>query len=533
VEPAVYTVSHRSRYPGKNHQEVREKMEGRQWTFEDLRGLRAEGYIRDSTLDQRDGSGPEIQRHNEERFAQTYGLDLGNRWYTEFVSGRSVVKRKEFQKLLEDAALDLFDVLLVDNTSRFGRNQAECIRYKEKLQRLGKVVIFVSQGIISGSDRDFLSERINETLDEQYSRNLSRYVKAGFAEKAAQGRAIGKPPLGYCTEKSHSGRGAWCVPDPDTMPTLLAVLRGYSTGKHSFRALAQELNAQGRHTASGKPFTESSISTILNNRFYEGKVVYHRDQPDEQIIEGTHEVPREVRDLWEQCQVARDIRNQPGQPGPRSKEQRIYPLTGVLICDECGEPFHGIGSQQRTHRLDLRMVHSWRRCGMHPQSVSAPNIEEEFAQKVLGCIVFDDGWKDAVLRLLATEGPEPDNSIEIRRIDVALANLKKQHLWGAVTDQEFKDGFRDLQQQRRTLVPRQSPRSAPNLDRAAKMLQDLPALWQHPGVSAEQRRDLARVVFEEIRLQDGHLTAIKPQPQYAPLFAYALWSTAVGGECSP
>jgi hypothetical protein len=29
-------------------------------------------------------------------------------------------------------------------------------------------VIFVSQGIISGSDRDFLSERINETLDEQY-----------------------------------------------------------------------------------------------------------------------------------------------------------------------------------------------------------------------------------------------------------------------------------------------------------------------------------------------------------------------------
>ncbi len=29
-----------------------------QLTFEDLRGLRAEGYIRDSTLDQRDGFGP-------------------------------------------------------------------------------------------------------------------------------------------------------------------------------------------------------------------------------------------------------------------------------------------------------------------------------------------------------------------------------------------------------------------------------------------------------------------------------------------
>ena len=166
----------------------------RHLTFEDLRGLRSEGYIRDSTLDQRDGFGPDIQRHNEERFAQSYGLVLGSRWYTEFVSGRSASKRPEFLRVLEDARLDRYDVLLVDHTSRFGRNQAECIRYKEELQRLGKTVVFVSQGIISGSDRDFLSERINETLDEQYSRNLSRYVRAGLAEKFAHGRAIGGPP---------------------------------------------------------------------------------------------------------------------------------------------------------------------------------------------------------------------------------------------------------------------------------------------------------------------------------------------------
>jgi len=136
-------------------------------TFEDLRGLRAEGYVRDSTLDQRDGFGPEIQRHNIQRFVQSYGLILGDQWYTEFVSGRYAKNRKEFQQLLEDAELDRFDVLLVDHTSRFGRNQAECIRYKEDLQRLDKVIVFVSQGIISGTDRDFLNERINETLDEQ------------------------------------------------------------------------------------------------------------------------------------------------------------------------------------------------------------------------------------------------------------------------------------------------------------------------------------------------------------------------------
>ncbi len=274
-------------------------------SFEDLRSLRAVGYIRDSTVDQREGYGPDIQRRNEERFAESYGLILSDRWYTEFVSGRRMQKRIEFLSLLEDARLDEFDVLLVDHTSRFGRNQAECIRYKEQLHDLGKVVIFVSQGIISGNDRDFLSERINETLDEAYSRGLSRYVKAGLAEKAAQGHAIGSAALGYRNEKSPSGRGARLVEDSKTMPALQAVLNGYASGTHSFRTLAQELNSRGFRTSKGKPFTESSITTILNNRFYLGEVIYHRGRPDEEVIPGAHEVPGEIRQLWSGCQEAR------------------------------------------------------------------------------------------------------------------------------------------------------------------------------------------------------------------------------------
>ena len=124
----------------------------RQLMFEDLKGLRAEGYVRDSTLDQRDGFGPDIQRSNIRRFAEAYELVLGDRWYTEFVSGRSASKRAQFRQFIDDARLDTFDVLLVDHTSRFGRNQEECIRYKSQLQALGKVVVFVAQGIISGSD---------------------------------------------------------------------------------------------------------------------------------------------------------------------------------------------------------------------------------------------------------------------------------------------------------------------------------------------------------------------------------------------
>ncbi len=233
-------------------------------TFEELRGSRAEAYIRDCTLDQRDGFGPDIQQHNIQRFTASYGLILGGKWYTEFISGWQAKKRTVFQRFIEDADLDAFDVLLVDHTSRFGRNQEHCIRYKGMLRALDKTIVFVSQGIFSGSDKDFLSERINETLDEAYSRNLSRYVIQGTAEKAAQGLANGVPPLGYRSEKLENGKRERKVPDIGDagdktntcgMEALLALLQGYASGQYSYRTLAEVLNSQGYRNRVGNPFT--------------------------------------------------------------------------------------------------------------------------------------------------------------------------------------------------------------------------------------------------------------------------------------
>ncbi len=234
----------------------------RELTFEDLMGLRAEGYIRESTLDQQDGFGPEIQRHNIERFAETYGLVLGEKWYTEFMTGRSSQNRIQFQQSLEDARLDLFDVLLVDRTSRFGRNQAECIRHKEELESLSKIVVFVSQGIISGSNRDFINERINETLDEQYSRNLSGYVSEGLERKSEHGYAVGPPPLGYMSEILAGRKGERKVPDPGTLPILLMALEDYATGQFSYRYVASRVNAKGYRTRTGRLLTGASIHRV-------------------------------------------------------------------------------------------------------------------------------------------------------------------------------------------------------------------------------------------------------------------------------
>jgi len=498
-------------------------------TFEDLRGLRAEGYVRDSTLDQRDGFGPDIQRHNEERFAQSYGLVLGNRWYTEFVSGRRAAKRHEFRQGIEDARLDRFDVLLVDHTSRFGRNQAECIRYKEELRSLGKTVIFVSQGIISGSDRDFLSERINETLDEQYSRNLSRYVSAGLAEKVNHGLHIGPPPLGYKSELV-SGKRERKVPDPTTMPALLMALRDYATGELSYIQVADRLNAQGFRLREGGPFKGFNIRDVLDNRFYEGKVVYHQGLPDEQVFEGSHEVPAELKDLWVHCQEIKKSRRV-GASGRPCKAYRVYPFSRVLRCSNCGNPYHGEAIYNRG-KTDLRLIHErhslGRSCPIRPRTRTVDSVCEEFGERVLSQVHLDDSWKSRVVAALR-DGHEPDDyGAQRDRLSGALERLRKQHLWGDVSDDDYRRDRASLEQQLKAISRDRTPPQLPNLERAAILLNDLPALWSHPGVTSEQREAMIREVYTRISIDGDEIASVEPKPAYAPLFAVMLAQDSLG-----
>ena len=81
------------------------------------------------------------------------------------------------------------------------------------------------------------------------------------------------------------------------------------------------------------------------------------------------------------------------------------------------------------------------------------DFEKQFAEQVLGCINLHEDWRNSVLSAMTKEGPEPDRQSEIMQVDAVLANLRKQHLWGVISDKELKDEHTALQRQRRDLEP--------------------------------------------------------------------------------
>ena len=107
----------------------------------------------------------------------------------------------------------------------------------------------------------------------------------------------------------------------------------------------------------------------------------------------------------------------------------------------------------------------------------------------------------------------------------ALENLRKQYQWRDISDDEYRRErgiiMRQLKVHTSTTV---MPTHLPNLESAANFLEDLPALWLHPGVTHEEREALIR----QITVAGKEFVDIEPNPEYAPLFATMVTAQKVG-----
>ena len=497
-------------------------------TFEDLKGMKAQGYIRDSTEDQRDGFGPELQRKGIENFAKTHGLVLGDAWYTDFITGTSTLKRSGFHKALLGAQLNDFDVLLIYHTSRFARNRSDAIRYKAELKKLGKVLIFVSQNIISGRNTDFLSEGMNEVFDEHYSRSLSGWVTEGLFTKHDNQIANGKPPLGYKSEKYENGKHEVKVPDlkgrdgdtkKGSIETLRYLLTEYSTGLYSYDSLAEHMTMCGYRTRLGQPFTKGGVEVVLANRFYEGKAVFHPGKPDEDVREGKQEVPGDIKSLWLECQKVKHTRSFHPVGRPRA-EKRYYPFSKVSVCDECGRHYGGQPVLKKSGQVVRRLYHSRPFCKIEPHSIRVETLLAQFYKDVLPYLKIDKEFRKMIFNSLPTGAGSSLNDSPRNMIDKALKNLRKQHLWGDLTDEEYRNEKRELERQTNSLPQTIIPSDLVNLDRVTQLLSDFPSFWEQSAVTDEQREAMINEVFEETRLRGPRLVAFTPKSEYQALFAY-------------
>lgn len=287
---------------------------------------RACAYIRVSD-ERQDEYSPDSQLKHIRAYAASHGLLLRatDVYYDDGISARSAEKRTAFCRMIAQArsAAHPYQVILVWKFSRFARNQAESILYKNLLRRVGVEVVSVSEPV-SEDPFGALIERIIEWMDEYYVVNLSAEVRRGMAEKASRGEAMGRAVLGYDrTAKSYRPN--------DDAPLVRQTFACFAAGA-SLPDLAAMLARNGAHTARGHVPSVRWVRYLLRNPVYLG-IVRWRSDP-EICVSDAHPaiVPRALFDA-----VQERLASRPGATSTRAGDSvSEWPLRGLLVCSDCG-----------------------------------------------------------------------------------------------------------------------------------------------------------------------------------------------------
>jgi site-specific DNA recombinase len=454
-------------------------------------------------------------------------------------------RRPRFKAMLAAADAHAFDVVLVHKLDRFARNLAVTLRTLERLRRSGAAFVSI------GEQMDFttpIGKVILATLGafaEYYSDNLSLETKKGKRERKAQGLYNGLLPFGTTA-------GLDGVPGPDRRPFcvltwterdgrrivdggretcnfegLRFVVRLAEQGL-SDRAIAQALTAAGYRTTGNRgpnPFQKDTVAEILTNRFYWGDLPVYEEAATAgnarpvQVgwTPGKH-APLEGFDepLWERIQAMREQRRR--RVGTTSRA-RTYALTGLLTCHVCGGRIGTTVGSAGKPRLECRTRKQGGECA---NRLTFTSVYEEQVGAYLVAFRIPANYQEQILIALRTiAGPVVDAEQERRGLEARLERIKKLFEWG---DKPETDYLRERAKVAEKLRALAAPAAqADELEALAAVLRDVAAAWA--ASEPEERNQLARTLFDDLRVLGHEIVAVKPREAFTPFFRlnYETW----------
>ena len=107
--------------------------------------------------------------------------------------------RPDFERMMTDAKLGEFDVIIAKTQSRFSRNMEHIEKYlHHDLPNLGIRFIGVVDGVDTESKENKKSRQINGLVNEWYCEDLSNNIRSAFKAKMKDGQFLGSScPYGY------------------------------------------------------------------------------------------------------------------------------------------------------------------------------------------------------------------------------------------------------------------------------------------------------------------------------------------------
>lgn len=305
--------------------------------------LRVAAYIRVSTENEN-----QIFSYESQIKYYTDLISRNNNWtlvdiYADYgLSGTEVSKRKEFQRMINDALEEKIDLIITKSISRFARNAENLLLFVRKLRYKNVAIYFEEEKINTLSLESEFLLTVLASVAEQESLNTSHHVKLGMKAHMKAGKVIcGKKRYGY-----DYVNGEFIINKKEAKivrKIFEMYVDGYSTGE-----IANYLNKRKILTVTGSKWLNGRIRDYIKNEFYVGDLLQGKSYiqringivkqinnytDDDKYLYPEHHEPIVSRDLFKRANELLKSR-----ANSDSNCKTIFPQK--LYCGCCGSAFN-------------------------------------------------------------------------------------------------------------------------------------------------------------------------------------------------
>lgn len=380
-----------------------------------------------------------LKRHDAilDKLARDRGYHIAKTYY-EVVSGESIAARPEIQKMLEEVSAGAYAGVLVVDVERLARGNGADQAYISQVFQFSGTKIITPMKVYDPSnefDEDYFEFGL--FMSRREYKTINRRLIRGRDSSAAEGKYINSiAPYGYRRVKLADEKGFTLEPHPEEAEVVRRIFALYVRG-FGTKMIANRLNDDGVPTRHGALWTYSTISNIVTNPVYMGKirrgwsrqiktmengeVKKHikraREYGTYPVFEGMHP-PLVSQELFLQAQ---EIRREK-RPGPKVKKtaQLQNAFAGLMFCGICGKRVgRTVGAASRGAVPRLQCVNS-RNC--HNVSADYAVVERETIRAL-------ESWLDGYRVKVDTAGFEDDIAACREKLETLrgeAAGLRKQ-----------------------------------------------------------------------------------------------------------
>ena len=320
-------------------------------------------YCRVSTdKDDQTNSFESQRRYFKEYIERQPDWELYEVYADEGITGTSTKKRAAFNRMINDAHMGKFKLIITKEVSRFSRNILDTISYTRELRQIGVGVLFMNDGISTLEPDAELRLSIMGSIAQEESRKTSSRVKWGQTRQMERGVVFGRSLLGYDVKDGHM------TVEPEGAALVRLIFHKYGIEKKGTSVIARELREAGFLTYRGNPkWSNSHILKILKNEKYVGDLVQKKTfTPDylthakksnhgeeEMVVIEDHHEPIIDRDLWNLVQCEMKKRDRHGALGAGHSNRYVF--SGRIKCGVCGASF----AARKRKRKDGSLYKYW------------------------------------------------------------------------------------------------------------------------------------------------------------------------------